>query len=67
MTTVKEIEAAIAQLPDDQIDELCEWLQGLRGRRPSAAFVEQWLQGARGVGQPGLTTEQILEMTRGEE
>lgn len=67
MSTLREIEAAIEQLPEHQVDELCSWLRELRGRQISLVSVEQWLQRARGVGRPGVTTEQVLAVTRGEE
>lgn len=67
MSTLREIEAAIEQLPEHQVDELCSWLRELRGRQISPVSVEQWLQRARGVGGPGVTTEQVLAVTRGEE
>ncbi len=33
MSTLQEIEAAIAQLPPPQVDEVAEWLAAYRARR----------------------------------
>ena len=66
MSNRAEIERAIEQLPDSEVEQLRIWLgrrQAQRGARPAA---EAWLERARGAARPGVTTESIMAMTRGE-
>jgi hypothetical protein len=67
MSTIKEIEAAIEQLPAPEVDALVSWLEQLRIRRGAAVPVERWLERARGAGRAGVTTAGIMALTRGEE
>lgn len=64
MSTLTEIEAAIAQLPEAEVEKLTQWLEE---RRQKLARAEEWLEKARGTAIPGVTTEQIMSMTRGED
>jgi hypothetical protein len=66
MSTIKEIEAAIENLPEPLVEELAVWLEDFRVRRAGPGAIEAWLQRARGAGQPGISTEQVLALTRGE-
>ena len=67
MKNITEIEAAIENLPDPQVDELARWLETLRQRRMTPAPVESWLKRARGAALPGATTNDVMTLTRGEE
>ena len=67
MSSIKEIERAIEQLPPSQVDELAGWLDELRANRGPRSAADQWLQRARGAAKPGETTSKIMDLTRGEE
>jgi hypothetical protein len=67
MSSVSEIENAIAKLPAPQVEELAGWLEKFRGRRVTHPPVESWLQHARGAARPGETTAKVMILTRGEE
>ena len=67
MSNITEIEAAIENLPDVQVDQLARWLETLRQRRTTLPPVESWLQRARGAAIPGARTNDVLSLTRGEE
>jgi len=67
MSTLSEIEAAIQNLPDSQVEELASWLEGLRGRRVPPAQFERWLERAQGAARAGVTTKDVMTLTRGEE
>ena len=67
MSTIAEIEAAIANLPAPQVDELAQWLEAHRARRATPASVECWLEHARGAALAGVSTEAVMTLTRGEE
>ena len=64
---MQEIEAAIEQLPDPQVEELAGWLERLRVRRTGAIPVDSWLERAIGAGRAGVTTAQLMALTRGGE
>lgn len=66
MTTLVEIETAIARLPSPQVAELAAWLEQHRRERAEIAPVNEWLQNARGASLPQVTTQDILTITRGE-
>lgn len=70
MHSIAEIEAAIEQLPANEVEEIRRWLES----RPQPAakeslipVYERWLEKTRGLGIPGIRTEDILALTRGEE
>jgi hypothetical protein len=67
MDTIAEIEAAIENLPDREVDQLAHWLQTLRQKRSSPPPVESWLLQARGAALPGVQTNNVMNLTRGEE
>lgn len=67
MSNIDEIEAAIENLPDSQVDQLARWLETLRQRRTTPPPVESWLQRARGAALPGVRTNEVMTLTRGEE
>lgn len=67
MSNIKEIEAAIENLPAQQVDELADWLETLRVRRATPPPVESWLERARGAALPGVTTTNVMALTRDEE
>lgn len=67
MDNIAEIEAAIENLPDPQVDQLAQWLEKLRQRRCPPPPVESWLKRARGVALPGVRTLDVMTLTRGEE
>ena len=67
MSNIAEIEAAIENLPDPQVDQLARWLETLRQRRATPPPVESWLQRARGAALPGVRTNDVMTLTRGEE
>lgn len=67
MDNIAEIEAAIENLSDPQVDELARWLETLRQRRMNPPPVESWLKRARGAAIPGARTEDVMNLTRGEE
>jgi hypothetical protein len=67
MSTIAEIEAAIENLPESQIEELIVWLEQRRPRRLDPANVERWLASARGAARLGVTTDEIMALTRGDE
>ena len=66
MSTVAEIEDAIAKLPTPQVEELADWLALLRSPPRSAAAIDNWLRHARGAALPGATTAGVLAATRGD-
>ncbi len=66
MTTVAEIEAAIEQLPQQQVEELASWLETHRAERTSLISYDAWLGKAKGAARPGATTLDVMELTRGE-
>ena len=66
MSSIVEIEAAIARLPAPQVDELAVWLETHRMRRDRTPPVESWLERARGTALPGVTTAKVLALTRDE-
>ena len=65
MSSIAEIEAAIENLPNPQVDELVGWLETLRVRRATPPPVESWLARARGAAAPGVTTAKVMALTRG--
>ena len=66
MSNRAEIERAIEQLPDAEVEQLRIWLgQRLAERRVRPA-ADDWLKRARGAARPGVTTDSIMAMTRGE-
>lgn len=67
MDNIAEIEAAIENLPDPQVDELARWLETLRQRRTPPPPVDSWLKRARGAAIPGTRTDDVMNLTRGEE
>ena len=67
MSTIAEIETAIANLPKPQVDELAAWLESFRTRRASPPPLESWLSRAVGAAKPGVTTADVMTLTRGEE
>ena len=67
MNNIAEIEAAIENLPDPQVDQLAHWLETLRQRRTTPPPVESWLQRARGAAIPDVRTKDVMTLTRGEE
>lgn len=67
MSNIREIEAAIEELPAPQVDELADWLETLRVRRTTPPQIEEWLESARGAALPGISTAGVLALTRGEE
>jgi hypothetical protein len=66
MSDIAEIEAAIENLPDAQVEQLAIWLDTIRQRRGKAPPVESWLKRARGAAVPGFKTTDVLALTRGE-
>ena len=77
MSTVAEIESAIAKLPAKQVDEVAGWLTNWRRRRRSpttstgrgrtqVARLRTALRRVRGSADAGLTTDEIMRQTRGE-
>ena len=67
MRTVAEIEAAIENLPAQQVEELAIWLEEYRARRAEPLPAEAWLKQARGAARPGVTTAEVMALTRGDE
>ena len=67
MSTIQEIEKAIEELPEPQIDELAAWLAVHRARRMEPLPVDAWLNRARGAAKPSATTAEVMSLTRGEE
>ena len=67
MSTITEIEAAIENLSQPQVDELAAWLETFRVWRATPPSVEGWLACARGVAPAGVTTANVMSLTRGEE
>lgn len=67
MSNIAEIEAAIENLPDPQVEQLAHWLETLRRRRTTPPPVEGWLRHARGAALPGVKTQDVMTLTRGEE
>ena len=70
MSTIEEIESAIAQLPTPQVERLAVWLEKHRAERDvkgTKIAVEDRLSWARGAAKPGVTTDQIMQLTRGED
>jgi hypothetical protein len=67
MSTIAEIEAAIENLPGQEVDELARWLDELRLRRFTPASVTNWLATARGAAANGATTTTVMALTRGDE
>jgi hypothetical protein len=67
MSNIAEIEAAIENLPDPQVDQLAHWLETHRQRRTAPPPVESWLQRARGAALPGVKSKDVMALTRGEE
>ena len=67
MSSIAEIEAAIENLPDPQVEHLAHWLERLRRRRATPPQVESWLQRARGAARPGVQTHDVMSLTRGDE
>ena len=67
MSNIAEIEAAIENLPDPQVDQLARWLETHRQRRTPPPAVESWLRQARGAALAGVTTKDVLALTRGED
>lgn len=65
MSSLQEIEAAIAQLPESEVEELLKWL-AQRSPRKELSDAEEWLRRARGAASEGVTTEGILKITRSE-
>ena len=66
MSDIVEIEAAIENLPDAQVDQLARWLETFRQRRATPPPVESWLRRACGAAIPGVKTEDVMTLTRGE-
>jgi len=64
MTTIAEIESAIAQLPEPQVAELAAWLEQHRRERTKLPSVEDWLRQACGAARPDVTTDELLALTR---
>ena len=67
MSTVAEIEAAIAKLPAAQVDQLAHWLEMFRHQQLAPVAVESWLARSRGAARPGVKTHEVMALTRGEE
>ena len=67
MSTIEEIESAIAQLPTPQVERLAVWLEKHRAQRDDKMNVKEWLSWARGAVQSELTTDEYMQLTRGEE
>ncbi|MFN7928142.1 MAG: hypothetical protein U0Y68_09375 [Blastocatellia bacterium] len=67
MSTIAEIETAIAGLPPAQVEELADWLAAHRAQRAAQWAAEKWLQQARGAALPDTTTAEVMTLTRGEE
>jgi hypothetical protein len=67
MSTLAEIEAAIQQLPAQEVIELAQWIEELRSRQCSEMPMDEWLNRARGAALPGTTTADLMNLTRGEE
>jgi hypothetical protein len=67
MSSIAEIEAAIENLPEPQVDQLARWLETFRRRRATSPPVESWLRCARGAALPGKRTEDVMAVTRGEQ
>ena len=67
MSNIAEIEAAIANLPKPQVDQLAQWLETFRQRRVTPPPVESWLKHARGAARTGINTDEVMALTRGEE
>jgi len=66
MSSVAEIEAAIEQLPPQQVEELASWLETRRAERKTSISFDEWLEKAKGAARPGVTTQDVMELTRGE-
>jgi hypothetical protein len=67
MSNLAEIEAAIENLPRQQMDQLACWLETFRQRLTAPPPVESWLQHARGAALPDVKTIDVMVLTRGEE
>ncbi|MCB1093451.1 MAG: hypothetical protein KDL87_18075 [Verrucomicrobiae bacterium] len=67
MSTLAEIEEAIRELPDPDVERLADWLDSLRQARHRAPAIDEWLNEARGAALPGVKTDDVLAQTRGEE
>lgn len=67
MSSIAEIEQAIEKLPDQQVEQLANWLEALRVKRATPSPVEDWLGNARGAARPTATTAEVMSLTRGAE
>ena len=67
MSTLPEIEAAIRQLPEQQVEELSKWLEQLRVKQVAPVQIDAWLKTATGAALSGVTTDAIMATTRGDE
>ena len=71
MSTLAEIEVAVAQLPRAQQEELHAFLSTQLEKHPKRGLTPEefkaWIKTAEGVGISGMTTDEIMAMTRGEE
>ena len=67
MSSVQEIEAAIAELPTPEVDELAIWLENLRRQRAVPGSIDNWLNRARGVALSDVTEALGMALTRGDE
>lgn len=65
MSSLQEIEDAIAKLPESEVEELLEWIAQRRPKK-ELSHAEEWLHRARGAASEGVTTEGILKITRSE-
>jgi cytochrome c553 len=66
MSAIAEIEAAIERLPDQDLEQLAQWVETLRIRRSTPQSVDAWLQRARGALAGRASTDQIMSLTRDE-
>lgn len=69
MSSLPEIEAAIRQLPPDEVDELLRSLDQFRMDRTleRKQLMKDWLRNAVGKGKTIMSTDEVMALTRGEE
>jgi len=66
MSTLQEIESAIANLPVPEVDELVTWLRRHHSERGLPPKLDVWLEQAKGAALPGVTTADVMAITRSE-
>ncbi len=73
MSTLAEIEAAIAQLPPEQWLEIRRWLDSHAPKAVAGSGAgkpedfERWLEASTGIAKGRFTTDERMRETRGED